>query len=65
VKTGAEIIELLVRLTDEMGVTVVSATHDMKILDRCDRVVWIRDGVCERIEDRANIDIKVGALDHV
>jgi len=61
-KTGAEIIDLLVQLQRETGVTVISATHDMKILDRCDRVVWIRDGRCERIEDRTNLDIKVGEV---
>lgn len=59
-KTGNEIIDLLVRLQQETGVTVISATHDMKILDRCERVVWIRDGKCERIEERKNIEIKVG-----
>jgi len=59
-KTGNEIIDLLVRLQEETGVTVISATHDMKILDRCERVVWIRDGRCERVEERKNIEIKVG-----
>ena len=65
VKTGEEIIDLLVRLKEETGVTVISATHDMKILDRCDRVVWIRDGTCDRIEERKNIDIKVGDVSGV
>ena len=64
-KTGAEIIDLLVGLTQEMGVTVISATHDMKILDKCDRVVWIRDGICDRIEERENLDIKVGEMSNV
>ena len=62
VKTGAEIIDLLIRLKNETGVTVISATHDMKILDKCDRVVWIRDGLCDRIEERRNIEIKVGGV---
>jgi len=65
VRTGEESIDLLVGLTDEMGVTVISATHDMKMLDKCDRVVWIRDGRCDRIEDRANIDIQVGDVSNV
>jgi putative ABC transport system ATP-binding protein len=63
-RTGQEIIDLLVRLCRELRVTVICATHDMKMLDRCDRVVWIRDGRCDRIEARANIDIRVGALSH-
>jgi len=63
-KTGQEIIDLLVGLCRELRVTVICATHDMKMLDKCDRVVWIRDGLCDRIEERANIDIQVGALSH-
>ncbi len=63
-KTGQEIISLLVGLCRQLRVTVICATHDMKMLDQCDRVVWIRDGRCDRIEDRANLDIRVGALSH-
>ena len=63
-KTGQEIIDLLVSLCRDLGVTVICATHDMKMLDKCDRVVWIRDGRCDRIEDRANIDIQVGEMSH-
>lgn len=64
VRTGQEIIDLLVSLCREMNVTVICATHDMKMLDKCDRVVWIRDGHCDRIEDRKNIDIQIGELSH-
>jgi len=60
--TGEEIIELLHRLKSEMGVTIVSATHDMKMLSVSDRVVWIRDGVCDRIQERESLDIKVGEI---
>ena len=63
-KTGQEIIDLLVSLCRDLNVTVICATHDMKMLDKCDRVVWIRDGQCDRIEDRANIDIQVGEMTH-
>ena len=62
-KTGADIIAMLKELTNEMGVTVISATHDHKMLDICDRVVWIRDGMIERIELRENLDIQVGAIE--
>jgi putative ABC transport system ATP-binding protein len=61
-KTGEEIIELLHRLKAETGVTIVSATHDMKMLAVSDRVVWIRDGLCDRIEERKALDIKVGEI---
>jgi putative ABC transport system ATP-binding protein len=62
-KTGTEIIELLKRLNKDRGVTIISATHDMKMLNVSDRVVWIRDGRVDKIEDRANLDIKIASVD--
>jgi putative ABC transport system ATP-binding protein len=44
-------------------VTIVSATHDLKMLDVSDRVVYIRDGGVEQIRNRDEIDIHVGSLD--
>ena len=63
-KTGKEIIDLLKKLNKDQGVTVISATHDLKMLDISDRIVWIRDGAVERIEDRADVDLKVGEMEH-
>jgi putative ABC transport system ATP-binding protein len=60
--TGEEIIELLKRLSQERGVTVVSATHDFKMLSASDRVVWIRDGRIDRIENREQLSISVGKI---
>ena len=62
-KTGADIIAMLKDLCKQMGVTIISATHDHKMLDICDRVVWIRDGMIERIEKRQDLDIQVGTID--
>jgi len=61
--TGASVIATLKELCREMGVTVISATHDHKMLDICDRVVWIRDGRIERIEKREDLNIQVGTID--
>lgn len=62
-RTGKEIINLLKTLNKEREVTVITATHDLKMLDISDRVVWIRDGMIERIEERANIELKVGMVE--
>jgi len=62
-RTGKEIIELLKKLNDEQGVTVISATHDLKMLDVSDRIVWIRDGKVERLEARADLELKVGEVE--
>ncbi len=43
-KTGEEMIELLDQLKTELGVTIISATHDLKMLQKSDRILWIEDG---------------------
>lgn len=42
--TGEEMIELLDQLKRQLGVTIISATHDLKMLRRSDRILWIEDG---------------------
>jgi len=61
-KTGGEIIDLLKMLSLEKGVTVVSATHDFKMLNVSDRVVWIEDGRIDRIENRDELSISMGEI---
>lgn len=60
--TGHEIIDLIKKLNVEQGVTVISATHDLKMLDVSDRIVDIRDGMVERIRNRDEIQIEVGEV---
>jgi len=60
--TGEEIIPLLKQLSQERNVTIISATHDIKMLNVSDRVVWIRDGRIDRIEDREELSISVGQI---
>jgi putative ABC transport system ATP-binding protein len=62
--TGEEIIELLKRLSEENSVTVISATHDFKMLSVSDRVVWIRDGRIDKVEEREQLSISVGEIAH-
>ena len=61
-KTGEEIIALLRRLNKEQGVTIITATHDYKMVDVSDRVIWIRDGKVEKIENRADIRLNIGGM---
>jgi putative ABC transport system ATP-binding protein len=63
--TGEEIISLLKELSRERGVTVISATHDFKMLNVSDQVVWIRDGRVDKIEDREELSISIGQIDSV
>jgi putative ABC transport system ATP-binding protein len=50
-RTGAEIVEMLFRLQRERGSTLVLVTHDDALARRCDRIVRLRDGRIESIED--------------
>jgi putative ABC transport system ATP-binding protein len=63
-RTGKEIITLLKQMNEEKKVTIISATHDLKMIDVSDRIVWIRDGKIERIEDRKDIDLQVGQMEY-
>ena len=60
--TGEDIINLLKELSVERGVTVISATHDYKMLNVSDRVIWIRDGRVDKIEDREELSISIGQI---
>jgi len=35
----------------------------LKMLDVSDRIVWIRDGLIERIEDRKDVKLAVGEVE--
>ena len=62
-QTGLRIVQLLKELNVERGVTVISATHDLKMIDVSDRIVWIRDGAIERVEERAAIELGAEELE--
>ncbi len=61
--TGEGIIHLLKELSRELGVTVITATHDHKMLDVSDRILWIENGAIARLERRADVDIQVGTVE--
>ncbi len=60
--TALEIVELLAALCRERGVTVLSATHDHRMLAVSDRVVHLRDGRIERIARRDELAIEPGGI---
>jgi putative ABC transport system ATP-binding protein len=48
--TGMEIIDLLHGLNKMRGMTLIAATHDLKMIKASDRIIWLRDGKVEKIE---------------
>ncbi len=60
--TGEEIIRLLKQLSTDDGVTVITATHDHKMLDVSTRILWIKDGGVDKIQMREELNIRVGGV---
>jgi putative ABC transport system ATP-binding protein len=61
-KTGQDVLDILVRINQERGVTIVCSTHDHRLLSLCDRIMWVRDGTIERVENASNIQITHGSI---
>ncbi len=60
---GEEIIGLLRELCGSLGVTVITATHDHKMLKVSDRIVWIKDGTVDRTERVEDMRIEEGGIE--
>jgi putative ABC transport system ATP-binding protein len=60
--TGQGILDILRELNARQGVTIICATHDHRMLDICDRLIWIRDGRVERIARRDEVRVEVGSI---
>jgi putative ABC transport system ATP-binding protein len=61
-KTGAEIHGILKGLNKDRHVTIICATHDHRLIDMADRIMWIRDGMVERIANRSEVKVQTGAI---
>jgi putative ABC transport system ATP-binding protein len=55
-RTGQEMIDLLDELKKNLGVTIVSATHDLKMLEKSERILWIEDGRIVRVARPSELD---------
>lgn len=62
VKTGREIIRLLKEMNEQNNVTVITNTHDLKMIDVSDRIVYIVDGMIDRIRNRDEVNLRVGKV---
>ena len=61
-KTGAEIHKILQKLNKERNVTVICTTHDHRLINIADRIMWIRDGMVERLVQRSDVTVETGAI---
>ena len=57
-KTTIEIMELIAGMAEKYGQTVLLVSHDSEALPYADRIVHIRDGVIENIEEKEKYKLK-------
>jgi len=62
-RTGRDIINILREMNQKENVTIISATHDLKMLDVSDRVIYIRDGLVEQIKERSELKLEIGKIE--
>ncbi|HLO86388.1 MAG TPA: DevA family ABC transporter ATP-binding protein [Nostocaceae cyanobacterium] len=56
-KSGRDVVELMQKLAKEQGCTILLVTHDNRILDIADRIVYMEDGLLK--SDGVDIAAKV------
>jgi putative ABC transport system ATP-binding protein len=55
-KTGWEIVQLMKKLSDKKGQTIVAVTHDPNIAENADRIIHLKDGLIEGIKEAPRRD---------
>lgn len=51
-KTGKEVLEVMVKMNEELGTTFIFATHDPLVMDYAHRMLEIRDGLISQDKRR-------------
>lgn len=62
-QTGQEIIELLAETKRLFGITIITATHDMKMISSSDTLVRFHAGRIEKTLKKEDMDVTIGTVD--
>jgi putative ABC transport system ATP-binding protein len=62
-RTGQDIITVLDEMKRNLGITVITATHDMKMISASDTLVRIRNGAVEEVLTRDKMNVLIGTID--
>lgn len=52
-KSGRDVVEIMEKLAKEQGCTILLVTHDNRILDLADRIIYMEDGY---LVNRSDVD---------
>jgi putative ABC transport system ATP-binding protein len=63
-KTSAEVIDVLKKV-NATGMTVIIVTHESGVANQTNKIIRLKDGVIERIEDRPEHDIPASGIQNI
>ncbi len=55
-KTGRQVMDIIKKMNEDRGVTVVLVTHDFSLADYAERIIRLRDGKIEEMMDRKSAE---------
>ena len=55
-KTSVEVMQLLKRLNQEEGITIIVVTHESGVANETDKIILIKDGIIGQIEENTRHD---------
>ena len=61
-KTSVEVMQLLKKLNQEEGITIIVVTHESGVANETDKIIHIKDGIIGQIEENTHHDAWGGPL---
>ena len=52
-KTGADLLDMMNRLSEQTGMTFIFSTHEQMVMERARRIITLKDGQIERDESKS------------